>query len=348
MTAQHGPESAWVDKACAPNCRFDPEKALGWVRGPLDGLSCFHRCVEAILHARGYSGWQVAQALVCPLDLLRRRGSTSQMGRCEVVWHSVGDGRDNWPFLENELASGHNVLLRPDRYWWPGDRVSGQRHFSDHILVAYTLADSVLHVLDTRAPKDNFVKLIPVDENVIRSVINIGIVEAPEPPTHSDPQKVADDIFPESIPQLAHDIAALHAWLPTWDTIPWDLISARSLHMTAIGDFQPQLFIVANALAGDVPAALATARQACAGAAVAARDLAFRLIALHQHENAAMYRGARRQMNKFVDSLEPVIDSLCGERGITMPPRPVLGPEVFSERLAVIRGIALQGTGTAQ
>jgi hypothetical protein len=207
--------------------------------------------------------------------------------------------------------------------------------------VACALVGPVLRVLDTRAPEDNFVKLIPVDEAVMRAVINVGIVNAPEPPARGTPGEIADEIFPESIPQLAHDIAALRAWLRTWDTIPWDLVQARSLHMTAIGDFQPQLFVVANALAGDAPAALATVRQACAAASTAARDLAFRLIALHQYENAAMYRGARRQMSKFIDSLEPVFGSLCAERGIATPPRPALGPEIFSGRLEMIRAIAL-------
>lgn len=342
MTSQRTAESAWSDKESVLSCRLDRGKSLGWVHGPLDGLSCFQRYVEAILHARGYSSWQVAQIFVDPLDLLRRRGTTSQIGRCEVVWQSAQDGRVNWPILESKLANGQHVILRPDRYWWPGDRLNGKRHFSDFMYVAYELTDSVLHVLDTLAPEDeNFVRLIPVDETVMRAMINIGIVEAPEPPARGDPQKIADDIFPESIPQLAHDIAAMRAWLPTWDTIPWDLARARSLHIAALGDFQPQLFIAASALAGSAPSLLAEARDACAQAAATARDLAFRFIALHKYEKAAMYRSCCRQMHAFVDSLESTLISLCRERGIAPPPPPEVGPEVFDARLATIRDIAL-------
>jgi alkylation response protein AidB-like acyl-CoA dehydrogenase len=306
--------------------RFDRDRALGFRDGPLDGLSCVQRYMEAQLHARGYSARQVAQTLAGPVDLLRRRSSSSDLGSASLTWTSAADGRHNWPVLGSLLERGTPVVIRPDRFWWPGNTLTGKSHRTDHFVLATGLDGATLRVLDTQAPtEDGYIRHLAVCEDLKRACRHIATMTAPPPPPLASPDAFAARVLPRSIEWLTADISALRAWFTGWDSLEFDELSARCVQIAALSDFQPQVFVLSQALADATSPGLTAVRMKSAQVAALAKALAYRLIVLHRYAEPARYRQCKHQFDRLIESLDTLLAVLCRAMDTdrpAIPPRP--------------------------
>ncbi len=315
--------------------RFDRASALGWGDVPLDGLNCYLRCVEAVLRWRGHSREQVAVALCGPVDLLRRNRNGSQYDRHRIEWRIAGDGREHWRALTETLSAREPAIVMPDRFFWPGDELEGIHHYHDHTVLAFALASSTLSVLDTDAPREHdYVRQIAVTPQLRRACTRWGVVRpSGDRRAIVTPAEFALRTLEPSLALLSADHAELGAFREEWGAAGLSVPLAHALHVAALGDFQPTLFLFAEG-AGQIEGAdLAPVTTASRQAAKRAKSLGMLLLALHRETSADAYALALAAFDSFLDAVEALREAIAarlgGERAT--PPQPT---GAFAQRLA--------------
>lgn len=329
-----------------PRPRFDPTSALGWNDIALDGLSCYLRCVESWLALLGYDPEALVWALAGPVDLLRRRRTGSTYDHCHVEWQFANDGRDNWAFVADRLERTEPVIIMPDRYYWPDDEFEGEEHFHDHMVLAFALQRDALFVLDTDAPPDDeFVREFEVDESVMRACTRIGLLHAAPPLPHAAGAEQRDELLRMSVDLLATDIAVLRRFLATWDGRTMPYLLARGFHVAVLGDFQPVLFIFAQALSGDERPEVQAVRGAASAAAAGSKRLGLLLLAQHRYRSDRVYGMCREAFARLIEMLDALLGRLCAAVQLPMPdaPEPV---DDFRSRLADVTELCFDPGGT--
>ena len=316
-----------------PRVRFDPETALGWSDVALDGLSCYLRCVESVLRWRGHDSEAVALALGGPVDLLRRGRSGSTYDAHAVEWRIAAEAAAHREQLVATLRSGEPVILMPDRFYWPGDEFEGRRHFHDHMVLAFALEDGVLSVLDTDASAGSeFVRRIPMDAAAWRACTRWGVVRATAGSPRTAEQMASRTLRP-SLRLLAVDAVELRAFGERWRRDGIDDPLARALHVAVLGDFQPTLFLFAEAArAWDRGGGLEPVIGPAAAAAKSAKTLGLLLLALHREASDDAYEIAIAAFDRFLDAAEALLASIAGWLG-EEPPGGTAARGIVQERL---------------
>jgi len=319
--------------------RFDPETALGWSDVALDGLSCYLRCVEAVLRWRGQDSEAVALALGGPVDLLRRGRSGSTYDAHAVEWRIAADAAEHREQLVATLRSGEPVILMPDRFFWPGDEFEGRRHFHDHMVLAFELEDAVLAVLDTDAPPESgFTRRIPMDAVAWRACTRWGVVRTTAGSSPPTAEELASRTLRPSLQLLAIDTVELRAFAELWRREGIDDPLARALHVAVLGDFQPTLFLFAEAArAWDRGGGLEPVIERAAAAARSAKTLGLLLLALHRETSGDAYEIAIAAFDRFLDAAEALLESIAG-RLEEEPPAGVEASGVVQARLQSLVG----------
>lgn len=326
--------SSVEQKQFPPRVRFDPGTALGWTDVALDGLSCYLRCVEAVLRWRGHDSEAVALALAGPVDLLRRGRSGSVYDAHAVEWLVAAEASEHREQLVETLRSGEPVILMPDRFHWPGDEFEGRRHFHDHMVLAFALEDGVLSVLDTDAPPEGeFTRHIPMDASAWRACTRWGVVR----PIAGTAARTADEFavrtLAPSLRLLAVDTVELRAFAERWRRDGIDDPFARALHVAVLGDFQPSLFLFAEATrALDAGGDLDPVAVRALAAARSAKTLGLLLLALHREASEDAYEIAIGAFDRFLVAVEALLASIAGHLD-EEPPGGVEARGIVEERL---------------
>jgi hypothetical protein len=299
---------------------LDPNRALGWRSIGLDGLGCYLRSVEAVLIQQGYEAGQVATGLAQPLDLVRRGGwygPVSDYPACRLRWHDKEFGRDAWPHIELVLGRGGAVILMYDGYHWPGDPYEGAHHYHHHMVLAHRLDGATLHLLDIDAPAAaGYRSTVPLNESVIAACKRYAVFERVTPPGLLAPPAVAESVA-GSVRSLAEDIVELDAFHRlVWTGGELTPILAKGLHVLVLGDIQPQLFLLGQALGAAGENEVARALLAAAGRA---QKLGLLLIGLHRFNSGGIYEIAHEELPALVRSLESLLESMCSVNGVERP-----------------------------
>jgi hypothetical protein len=304
--------------------RFDRSVALGWCDVALDGLSCYLRCVEALLLWMGHTSDAVAVALAGPVDLLRRASCGSQFDSHAVRWAIAEDGSDHWERLAQTLSRGTPAMLMPDRFYWPADEYEGRRHFHDHVVLAVALEGNLLHVLDTDgSPREDYIRAIAVTPAVQRACTRWGVLR----PTSGRPPATLCEYSARTLTQslalLELDTVELRSFGAHWRTSGLDEQSAHALHVAVLGDFQPALFLFAEAAERfDGASSLAGVTGAARSAARRAKSLGLLLLALHRKRSTDAYALALDAFDAFAASAETLRDALALQTGAPQAPPP--------------------------
>jgi hypothetical protein len=300
---------------------FDRATALGWSDVALDGLSCYLRCVEAVLRWRGCSREEVATALAGPVDLLRQGRSGSVYDAYAVEWRIAVDGRANRQQLEETIRGGEPAILMPDRFFWPGDELQDRRHFHDHMVLAFEIDGDVLLVLDTDAPREqDYVRAVPWTEQVWLACTRWGVVREAAGGAPPGAAPFAERALEPSLRLLSTDTVELRAFAERCRLEGLDELTARALHVAALGDFQPTLFLFAEGirnLKGDEE--LATLVAPALTAAKAAKSLGLLLLALHRDPNPPAYGIAIGALDCFLAAAETLLEAIATELDSSLP-----------------------------
>jgi hypothetical protein len=297
--------------------RLDRASALGWRDVALDGLSCVLRCVEAVLRWQGLSRDEVAIALGGPVDLLRRRRDGSHYDGHVVVWESADDEHACWDRLSRALGRGTPAILVPDRFHWPGDEFEGARHFHDHAVLAVELRDDVLLVLDIDAPAaGDYMRALPVTRSLRRACARWAVVRQTGRRPPATLERFTAQVLEPSQALLALDRAELRSFGERWRTGGLDDVTAHALHVAALGDFQPVLFLFAEAACRLPDAhALTPLVELARAAARRAKSLGLLLLALHRERSSDAYELALERFDAFGDAVEELWGALASRLG---------------------------------
>jgi hypothetical protein len=315
---------------------FDPEVSLGWQGHALDGLNCVLRCVEAVLRFRGLTPREVARALNGPLDPVDRDVAIDFDG-CRVDWqYSKDAGERNVPMVLRALSVGEPLVVMPDRFYVPDDVYRGRFHFHDHALLAvgWDPEDRVVRLLDTDAdPADEFTRrweLTAELEAMFTQVATVSITDAPD---RREPGEYLAARLDRDTARLHAGVAAVAELLETLRDDGLDLVTARALHVFALGDLQPLFFLFANALrvvvadGADPGERLTPDIEAVHDAALTARNRAMRLgvalIAAHERPDPlAEYPRVMALAPALVAAMQRLVQALIDAGGQVGPPDP--------------------------
>jgi hypothetical protein len=302
--------------------RFDRADALGWRDVALDGLNCFLRCVESVLRWQGHSREQVAIALSGPVDLLRRRRNGSTYDSLTVEWEIAQDGGEHWDRFTATLRAGTPLILMPDRFYWSEDELAGHRHFHDHAVLAVKTERGMLHVLDIDAsPASGYVRALAITPALRRACTRWGSVRCVDRPPAANLPELTERLLAPSLELLARDLVELRTFAARWRARGLDEVRAHALHVAVLGDFQPVLFLFAEAVVLGEDAGLAGVAEAAYLAARRAKSLGLVLIALHRQNRSDVYGFALHAFELFVDAAEDLsaaLEARLGDAG-TLP-----------------------------
>ncbi len=302
-------------RSIVPRPTFDPTRSLGWTDVALDGLSCYLRCVESILHWQGLDSRDVCATLVGPIDLCRRHRQGSVFNGAEIVWDNAVPDDHNWDVVLQHLAAGDPPIIMPDRFYWPGDEFEATEHFHDHMVVAFDANPHHLSVIDIDAPPDNdYIRQLSITQDLRQACTRIGALHKRESPG------------PVNVPALAalsarllvDDVAAMEGLAQHWSESDLDYLTARGLHVAVLGDIQPTLFLFARGielLEPDLLSILPHVDRATASA----KRLGLLLLALHLQPNG--YRSALKTFRQLIGSIDELRIALDREL-VRMPGRP--------------------------
>ncbi len=305
---------------------FDQQGALGWRDRALDGLNCVLRCIEAVLRFRGLEALAVARALNGPLDPVGRDLAKDFDG-CRVHYRTAfDDGTRNVPFVLDRLSAGEPIMVLPDRFHLPGDEYEGRYHFHDHAVLAVEFSPerSEMTVLDTDGdPNDGFRRRWEITEAQRQLFTWVGAVELTAKPDNRSGEEYFAERVAGDTPLLIAGATALGALIDELGDEGLGLVTARALHILALGDIQPQLFIYGHALAltADVglPPEVGEVRAAALAARVCAKRLGTALIAAHEHpEPLTVYPrvlGLARPLQTALDRLGEALVAAGGVQG---------------------------------
>lgn len=224
--------------------RMDRDGAVGWRDIPLDGLTCYHRCVEAVLRGHGLDADAVTDELGGPVtDRLGLDGRPYlRLNRMSARWHIAGPGQDNWDLLRGRLDQGGAVVVWPDGYYWPGDVCEGRKHAHHHAVLAVGVSGDELRVLDIDADEqDGFARSVPVTADTQRACTRLLEV-VPADPTRG-PGTGA--IVADSVGPVGRFAAAADRLADRWEVAPTRRL-AHAADLWVLGDIQPQLYLFAR------------------------------------------------------------------------------------------------------
>ncbi len=297
---------------------FDPEASLGWRNGPLDGLSCLLRCVEATLRSEGFSNHEIACALARPVDLAGgRREPDFRHG--ELRWRNAVDGAEHWGELRAVVESGRPVTLMPDRFYWPGDEFEGKEHFLDHMVLVFSFDGTTMRALDTDAPaQERYTRTIPITDSVVHSACRWTTVHFDRP--QETLESLRTTLLEPMARWLAEDLAGLHGISRRWEETGLTGPVARALHVLVLGELQPNLFTTATAVGEFFPAVAVSAFRA----AEKAQALGKLLIGAHRFGgdrplDVGVYQPVFRSFGPLVSALTELTDVLHRELGLVRP-----------------------------
>lgn len=242
-----GPPGGGAPTALSPAvpARMDRDGAVGWRDVPLDGLTCYHRCIEAILRGRGFTAAEVIEELGGAVtDRLGTDGSPHVRLRASTArWLMAPPGGDRWDDVQALLRSGQGVVIWPDGFFWPGDSCEGRRHIHHHAVLATGIDEDGLRFLDIDAAEaDGFARVVPVTAQVRRACTRL--LELPS--VTRGPQLQAADarrLIAASIRPLARFADGAAQLADRWVTPSRRLVHAADLWV--LGDIQPQLYLLA-------------------------------------------------------------------------------------------------------
>jgi hypothetical protein len=295
---------------------FDRANALGWKDVALDGLNCFLRCVESVLRWQNYSREELALALAGPVDLLRRSRNGSTYNFFTVEWEIAEDGSEHWDRFTAELRAGMPLILMPDRFYWPEDELAGRCHFHDHAVLAVKTERGMLHVLDTDAsPAHGYLRALAITPALRRACTRWGSVRCGDRRPTSNLPKLTERLLAPSLALLARDIVELRSFGACWRTHGLNELRAHALHVAVLGDFQPVLFLFAEAVVLEEDSRLAHVAKAAFLAARRAKSLGLVLIALHREHCSDAYEFALHAFEPFVDAVEDLRAALEAQLG---------------------------------
>ncbi|SCL18057.1 Glutamate-1-semialdehyde aminotransferase [Micromonospora inyonensis] len=312
---------------------FDPALSLGWEGSPIDGLSCLLRCVEAVLRARGLTRLEVARALALPVDLAGRRRQPGRFRSGWLAWRNAVDGRTHWDEFRRLVRSGQPVLLMPDRYYWPGDEFEGRRHFLDHMVLAVGLNDTRLVVLDTDAPPaDDYRRPLAVTPELMRGACRFATIHFASP--RDTAETLRETLLAPGADWLSADMPAVSGFAESWRKQGLTGPLARGLHVVALGEIQPNLYLTSVAVAEEFPDVTAAAGRAAAGA----RHLGRLLLAAHRYagdrpDDRSVYEPAIDSFLRLRTALDEYTDVVHHRLGRYRTQRPG-DPEALWKRVA--------------
>ncbi|WP_225827700.1 hypothetical protein [Streptomyces naphthomycinicus] len=319
--------------------RFDPATALGWHDVGLDGLSCFLRCVEAVLAHHGRSPREIAASLATPLDLTRSdpgRGPFGDFPGCRLEWRTVPGGI-GWDELATLLRRHRYPVLSPNGLHWPGDEFNGVGPAHHHMVLAVRLDDGGLEVLDTDAPPDDgFRRPLPLTDSLRRAFDRVAVVEPRPVPRDDDPVATAERLLGGGTRRLAADLSELAGFRALWLRQPLPETLARGLHVFVLGDVQPQLFTLARALDFLAAPGLGPVVGALETAAHRAKKLGIMLTGLHRFRSRQVYTLCLEEFESLEGALHSVLAALSAHAGETVPRTPPAEPRRLAARLAEV------------
>jgi hypothetical protein len=263
------------------------EGAVGWRDIPLDGMTCYHRCVEAVLRGAGWSAAEIVEEMGGPITSRFHRDGRPQLRlrRGAARWLIAPEGDSHWALVAERMAAGRPVLLWPDGYFWPGDRYEGRRHIYHHAVLATEIDGDTLRFLDIDAGEaGGFRAGVPVTEKTRKActrVLDLDVSARGRPLRAADVDRmIASSVQPLS--RLAQGTADLAGW---WRADPTRRL-AHAVDLFALGDVQPQVYLFAALCERFHHAELAALGYQ---AAATAKKISLFLFSLHAYKPIAPY-----------------------------------------------------------
>ena len=290
---------------------FSPEGAIGWEFGPLDGLSCYLRCIESVLRAHQLDQRHVVNSLLQGLDLLRTYSSSSSFHGCTIEWHQSENLEENWKTIEELLEAGEPVILSPDVFYWPGHKFENQKHSYDHMVLLTHVTDGFLSMLDTDAPADSgFVRKLEVNETLLKACSRFGRVRIDFAAPILDPREVLDQKVRPHLPLLREAILEIRDFGDRWKLQGIPENTARALHVVCLGDIQPQLRLLSIALQSSQDPLYADLASKAARASERAMQLGLALLSEHGYLKGEPYELSKIRLRNFIEAMELFCRSL--------------------------------------
>lgn len=309
---------------------FNPERALGWRGGnPLDGLNCYLRCIEAVLLAKGYSPELVARGLVTPIDLTgSSRDKSNIYPACRIHWYGAEDRKKNWGEIKSILEQGEYVILRPDRYYWPGTPHYQSRHWADHMMLLVCLEDNVVTLLNTEGlPNRGYREDVPVTDEFIKACVSYGTIEYAPADWLQKWHAYQSWLLDQSRKNLARDMPSLQRFLSEWKNLGLSGDLAKALHTMLLGDFQPPLFLLYYLSPALDPRPSAVVVELLRSLASRSMLTAFCLLGEDAQLEAGFYPISLYAFSKLIDQL------LQLQREFEILKEPIIEPDGNSESL---------------
>lgn len=287
--------------------RLVPEASIGWDRGPLDGLNCYMRAIEAALRYGGYSRSGVVEAFATAVELIPRGGPwrpVPPLRSARLDWLSA---EDPWSQIRAHTADDVPVLLYADGFWLPGDMFENDRCAIHHAVLVIETTGTTMRVLDTDGPADGgFLREYPIDDRSVRALARYAAVHV-----GAEPDPLRDDeltaVLTESAANLAADLPGIAGYVGALRTI--DERTARSLDLVVLGHWQPQFFVLSQLLdARRLQSGLTASLREAANAAFEVGTL---LLGMHRYADPAIYRGAVPGLARLVEAATAVQRALA-------------------------------------
>ncbi|CAM3729839.1 hypothetical protein KIPE111705_21975 [Kibdelosporangium persicum] len=263
------------------------EGAVGWRDIPLDGMTCYHRGVEAVLRGGGMSADEIVAEMSGPITTRFHRDGRPQlrMRTATARWMSAPNGGSRWDVVETRLAAGRPILIWPDGYFWPGDPYEGRRHIHHHAVLATGIDGGTLRFLDVDADEaGGFRGEVPVTEQTRRACTRVLDLDLSRPRRPLRPVDVRRTITASARPlgRLARATADLAQW---WAAGPTRRL-AHAVDLFALGDVQPQVYLFAALCERYGHSDLAALGYQTAATA---KKISLLLFALHRYKPIAPY-----------------------------------------------------------
>lgn len=229
---------------------MSPNGAVGWQDIPLDGLNCYLRCVEAVLRGAGFTANEVIDELGGAVtDQLGNDGRPYfRLRHGSQRWHVAESGRHNWATVRACLRDGQPVLIWPDAFYWPGDRLAGRRHVHHHAVLAVRIDGGSLHYLDIDVGEaSNFTGFVPITDEAIRACTRVVEVSVPGRIPSATSADVHEMISASIAPigRFAQAADTLVGWWSTCQSRSEARRLAHAVDLWVLGDIQPQLYLLA-------------------------------------------------------------------------------------------------------
>lgn len=291
----------------APAVLMDRTGAVGWRDIPLDGLACYHRCVEAVLRGRGLTSDEVTEEMGGAItDRLGRDGRPYLRLRTGMArWLIAPAGRNHWDTVRTRLNAGRPVLLWPDGYFWPGDRFEGRRHIHHHAVLAIGIDGDSLRFLDVDADEAHgFTCAVPLTDDTKQACTRVLDLETSALDSTRRRLRPAD--VRRMIAASARPLARLAQGtdeLVNWWTINPKRRLAHAVDLYALGDVQPQVYLFAAICEqSGFPQLAATGFEAAAQA----KKISLFLFGLHRYKPFAPYDLCRDDIVSLAAKLHAV------------------------------------------